>query len=97
MPDLEALRKALSAIMRLTDAEQFFLWGWFATGARSYLYRAGLDDTIIGPAALIADDGPSPYEGPSAVPSANLLLAMREIRSLPIEFRGVLKDWFLLA
>lgn len=94
MNDRVALGDTLRTLQRLTDAEQYLLGGWFATGARRYLYRLGIDDSLIGREPLFEDDEGSAYDEARAVPSRDVLQVIAEIRDLAPEHRLALKYWF---
>lgn len=53
-----------------------------------------MSDRQIGPEGLVADDKSCEYHGASAAPSADLVQALEDIRSLPVEHRRALGDWF---
>jgi hypothetical protein len=95
MIDLAPMRIALRTLSRLKDAEQYFVWGWLATGARNYLYRAGISDAHIGAKALFPEDRRMPYDGPSARPSTDLLQSIERLRDLPGDHLLALRDWYL--
>ncbi len=94
MTDVTPVRTALRALSRLNDAEQYFIWGWFATGAREYLNRVGVADDVVGPVPLFPEDRCTPYDGPAAVASAELLRAIDVLRDVPHDDVLALKAWF---
>jgi hypothetical protein len=94
MTDFDPVRTSLHELSLLTDAEQYFLWGWFATGARHYLYRIGIGDEVTGEMPLFPDDERSEYDGPSTAATADCVRWVEQLKRLPPEFLLALKDWF---